>query len=108
MSERSSGSIHERWRNSTSGTSGSSRARTRASSSFASFDLTKRGWYCISTPRSFPESSSGSTELRNAANAASVGSPSWKVIAAPALTWKVNSSGVRSAQRRVTSGSGRA
>ena len=68
------GSIQDRWRNSTSGTSGSSRARARSSSAFASGDFVKRGWYCRRTPRSFPESSSGSSEARNSANAWSVGS----------------------------------
>ncbi len=36
-------------------------AGTRASSCFAAADLTKRGWYWSRTPRSLPESSSGST-----------------------------------------------
>ena len=45
VSARSSSSSHERWRNSTSGTSGSSSSRTPASSSFAASDFFTRGWY---------------------------------------------------------------
>ena len=69
VSARSSSSIHERWRNSTSGTSGVEQPRTRASSAFASADFTNRGWYWSRIPRSFPESSSGSSDARNSANA---------------------------------------
>ena len=82
-------------------------ARGRAPPSPPS-DFTNRGWYWSSTPRSFPESSSGSSAARNSRNAASVGSPSCHVIAADALTWNVNASGVRRAQRSVTAGSGSA
>ena len=80
VSSRSSGSIQERWRNSTSGTSGAIRSGTRSSSASASADFVKRGWYWSRTPRSFPESSSGSRAARNSAKASSVGSPSWNVI----------------------------
>jgi hypothetical protein len=52
-------------------------------------------------------SSSGSIDVRNAANASSLGSPSCQVIDLCALTWKTNSGGVRCAQRPVTAGSGR-
>ena len=108
VSARSSSSIHERWRNSTSGTRGASRPGARASSAFAAADLVNRGWYWRRTPRSLPDSSSGSSAARNSRNASSVGSPSCQVIAADALTWNVNPSGVRRAQRSVTAGSGRA
>ena len=56
-------------------------------------DFVNRGWYWSSTPRSFPDSSSGSSAPRNSRNAASVGSPSCHVIAADALTWNVNAVG---------------
>jgi hypothetical protein len=108
VSSRSPSSVQERWRNSTSGTSGASRSGARASSAFAAADLTTRGWYWRSTPRIFPESSSGSSAARNSRNAASVGSSSCQVIAAEALTWNVNPSGVRRAHRSLTAGSGSA
>ena len=66
--------------------------RTCASSAFASSDFLKRGWYWSSTPRHFPESSSGDNASRKAANAASMLSASrWCVISPLALTWKTNS-----------------
>ena len=108
VSARSSSSVHERWRNSISGTSGARRSGARASSAFASADFVNRGWYWSRTPRSLPESSSGSSAARKSRNASSVGSPSCQVIAADALTWNVNSSGVRRAHRSVTAGSGSA
>ena len=77
------------------------------SSSFASADLTKRGWYWRRIPFSFPESSSGSSDARKSANARSWSASSCPVIVSCAFTWKTNSGGVRCAQRPVTSGSGR-
>ena len=69
MSSCSQGWSQERCRNSTSGTSGSSSLSRGVSSSFASGDLLKRGWYWSRIPRSLPESSSGSIDARNSANA---------------------------------------
>ena len=43
--------------------------RTRLSSSFASGDFLNDGWYWSRIPRSLPESSSGSIDARNSANA---------------------------------------
>ena len=83
-------------------------SRARASSAFASGDLTKRGWYWSRTPRSLPDSSSGSIEPRNSANAC-VGRLAL-VAGHRGAGLDVEDearSGVRSAQRRVTSGSGR-
>ena len=108
VSARSASSIHDRWRNSTSGTSGARRSGASASSAFAAADFVKRGWYWSRTPRSFPDSSRGSSAERKSRNASWVGSPSCHVIAADAFTWKVNVSGVRRAHRSVTAGSGRA
>ena len=67
VSARSASSSHERWRNSTSGTSGARRAGARASSAFAASLFVKRGWYWRRTPRSLPESSSGSSAARKSA-----------------------------------------
>ena len=54
VSARSSSSTHERCRNSTSGTSGSSSGAAAFSSSIASVDFLNRGGYWSSTPRSLP------------------------------------------------------
>ena len=97
MSASSSSVIHERCRNSTSGTSGSSSARTCASSASASGDFLKRGWYWSRTPRSFPDASSGASASRNSPNAGSSAASRCPVISALALAWKTKPGGVRSA-----------
>ena len=107
VSACSSSVIHERWRNSTSGTSGSRRAASGSSSASASGDFLKRGGYCISTPRSFPAAWSGSSASRNSRNAVSTSASSCPVIAFDAFAWKTKPSGVRSAQRAEVSGEGK-
>ena len=67
MSASSSSVTQERWRNSISGTSGSSSPRTRASSASASGDFLTRGWYWSRTPRIFPDASSGAERLAEVA-----------------------------------------
>ena len=108
MLARSSSVIHDRWRNSINGTSGASSSATSRSSSSASGDFFTRGWYCSSTPRNFPDASSGASDSRNSANARSRESvSSCPVISFDAFAWKTNSEGVRSAQRAAVSGDGR-
>ena len=107
VSARSSSSTHERCRNSTSGTSGSSSGAAVFSSSIASLDFLNRGGYWSSTPRSLPARSSGASASRNSANACSRSASSCPVIPLLAFAWKTNPSGVRSAHFAAVSGEGR-
>ena len=98
VSARSSSSIQERWRNSTSGTSGVEQLRARGDLRHRLRRLLDRGWYWRSTPRSLPDRSSGASASRK--------SPERRLALGLAVvpghlrrspsTWNMKSSGVRS------------
>ena len=75
------------------GRAGRAGARPAASSSSASRDFLKRGGYWSSTPRSFPDCSSGASASRNSRNAVSRSASSWPVISPLAFAWKTKPSG---------------